>query len=80
MPEDLPDTPHPDGRDRYAVYALRYEKGQVVRRRVCETSQDGVVYAMETLMEEGEIERGDVIGLFNRQTRTWVINPFLTIH
>lgn len=77
--DEHPDTPHPSGRDKYAVYIVGYRSGKLLRRRLCETSREGIGLALETMIEEDEIERGDSIGIFNRETRTWLINPYLVI-
>lgn len=73
------DAPHPSGRDRYALYTLRYEHGEEVHHRLCETSREGIGLALETMIKEGEIQRGDSVGLFDRESRDWLINPWLAL-
>jgi hypothetical protein len=50
-----------------------------VRRRLCETSWEGLGPALRTMYEDGEIERGDAIGLFDRKEKTWPINPWTNV-
>jgi hypothetical protein len=66
------DEPHRKGGDRYAVYAVREGK----RRRIAETNLSGIGCALDTLRAEGEFDERDRIGLFDRQTREWIVNPW----
>ncbi len=72
-----PDAPRLDQEDRFAIYAVHRDPHDHEQRRVCETSETGVVYAIKTMVAEGEIKRGEAVGVFDRLTRSWVINPYV---
>lgn len=72
------DDPRPDGLDRLAVYALSRTG---FRRRIAETSLEGLGLTLLTLEEEGEFHAGlnEValrVGIFDRLTRRWLISPW----
>lgn len=71
-----PDAPHPSGLDRFAVYTLRAGE----RVRLAETSRDGIGLTITTLVSEGEFrglrDEQTPLGIFDRQERAWVINPW----
>lgn len=75
MPTDraLPheDVPHPNGDDRYAIYGGR--------RRIAETSLDGIGSCLVTLLGEDQINGSTAVGIFDRVTREWIVNPWATI-
>lgn len=85
-----PDAPHPSGEDRFAVYTLRripYEEGRGNRRgdrprqvRLAETSRDGLGITITTLVAEGEFrgprDEQTPLGIFDRQERSWIVNPW----
>lgn len=64
----------PDEADRYAIIVL--EQGGRSRRRVAETSRDGIGVTLTTLRDEGELDGNDSIGVLDRFNRTWLINPY----
>lgn len=72
---DHPDAPRRDEEDRYAIYAIHrmFHPEQV---RVCETSETGVVAAIKQMILEGEIKRGERVGIFDRLTRQFIVNPY----
>lgn len=73
---DHGDAPRPDGEDRLAVYIIGTD-GE--RRRLAETSIEGLGITLLTLHGEGEFhhgERGLKVGVFDRETRLWVISPW----
>lgn len=83
LEHDLVDAPHPNGDDRYAIYAVRLG----MRRRIAETSRDGIGLALVSLRSldpDGLPDPGgsedftdrDAIGIFDRQTRKWIVNPW----
>lgn len=72
------DLPHPSGLDRFAIY--RVERRSLFSQRprharLAETSLDGVGLTLTTLHGEGEFD-GWRIGILDRQTRHWIVNPF----
>lgn len=67
------DQPHKSGGDRIAVYVVNARGG---RRRVAKTSEEGIGMTLRVLREEGQITGDDRIGLFDRETREWAINPW----
>lgn len=85
---DYDDTPRRDGADRYALYIVSHKNLQ--RRRLCTTSRDGIGLALLTMLGlspdgepaadcPAEIERGDSVGLFDREKRSWLVNPYLQV-
>lgn len=73
------DLPHRSEGDRFAIYAVRRPgagRGPEGRRRICETSLDGIGSTLMKLSEEGEYGEGDRVGIFDRKTRLWLINPW----
>lgn len=76
---EVEDAPHPSGDDRYAIYAvgaMRDDDGGRPRHRIAETSRDGIGLALVTLRDEGEYGDDSRIGIFDRETRTWIVNPW----
>lgn len=67
-----PDAPHESGNDRYSIYVLRAGE----RRRLADTSRDGIGITLVTLAEEGEITQLDSLGILDRETRKWIANPW----
>lgn len=69
-----------DESDRYAIYIswpIVNSGGEVNRKRLCETSLDGIGLALKTMIDEGEInQERDRVGILDRVTRLWLINPF----
>lgn len=74
------DAPHEDGSDRYAIYVIwrqRTGRNGLKRRRLAETSETGLGACLRTLYDEDEItEEGQRVGIFDRETRRWLINPW----
>lgn len=73
------DAPHPSGEDRIAIYRVwRAVPGRngLKRARIAETSLEGLGLCLLTLHQEDEFQPGDRIGLFDREKRNWLINPF----
>ena len=67
------DEPHPNGEDRYAVYAIT-ARG---RWRLAETSLDGIGITLRTLHDEGQTTGDGVrVGIFDRTTREWLVSPW----
>lgn len=66
------DVPLRDGDDRYAIAVLR--GGQ--HRRIAETSLEGIGITIVTLRSENEIHEDDSLGIYDRETRTWIVNPW----
>ena len=66
------DTPHPSGDDRYAIYVVTNN----VHHRLAETSLEGIGLTVETLREDGDIEPGTRVGVFDREKREWLISPW----
>lgn len=76
---DPRDAPHPSGDDRYAIYAVYVDQvGIAIReqRRIAETSLEGIGITLRTLVEEKEIDSDTLVGVFDRGTRKWLINPY----
>lgn len=71
----MSDEPRRDDADRYALYC--YRPGQDFARRICATSLAGIGGALVQMIEEDEIERGCRVGILDRRTRDWLINPYL---
>lgn len=70
------DAPRADGEDRLAVYIIGTD-GE--RRRLAETSVDGLGITLLTLHGEGEFhhgERGLKVGVFDRESRLWIVSPW----
>jgi len=70
------DEPRPDGEDRLAVYIIG-TYGE--RRRIAETSVEGLGITLLTLHAEGEFHKGERalrVGVFDRETRLWVVSPW----
>lgn len=67
------DQPHPSGEDRFAIYGVNID-GK--RKRIAETSEDGIGLCLRTLREEGEITNDTRVGVLDRQTRQWIVNPW----
>lgn len=69
---------------RYAIYAVgpvetrpdSVHPRHVDRRRIAETSLDGIGACLVTLREEDEITNNSRIGVLDRLTRQWVVNPW----
>lgn len=80
--EGHPDLPHPSGDDRYAIYAVipalsrSGARADRSRRRLCETSRDGIGTALVTMRDDGEIGDDTRVGIFDRLERTWIVNPW----
>jgi hypothetical protein len=67
------DAAHPSGQDRYAVYVVRGGE----RRRLAETSLEGIGVTLRTLRDEGEFDEDAAsVGIFDRQARSWLLDPF----
>lgn len=76
----MSDTPHPSGNDRYAIYAVCIEQGDVAistsTLRLAETSLLGIGLTLVTLDDEGEITDDTRVGILDRETRHWIVNPW----
>lgn len=74
------DAPRFDESDRYAIYTVPPRQGlrgsTGAQKRLCETSSDGVVPAILQMLEEEEIPRGYRVGVFDRLTRRWLVDPY----
>lgn len=75
------DAPHPSGDDRFAIYSVsrsdvHHGSPDEGRRRIAETSLDGIGLCISTLREDGEIDGDTRIGIFDREARTWIVNPW----
>lgn len=68
----MSDEPHPSGDDRYAVYAVTGR----TRHRLAETSREGVGLTIETLRADGDLTASSRVGVLDRETRDWLINPW----
>lgn len=77
----IDDAPHPSGEDRVAVYRVwpNPSGAGMSRSRIAETSLEGLGVCLLTLHEEAEFYPGDRIGLFDREKRSWLINPFVGV-
>jgi hypothetical protein len=73
------DIPRTDGSDRLAVYVVapgNQARDEIVsRRRIAETSVDGLGLTLITLFEEHEFD-GVRVGVFDRSRREWIISPW----
>lgn len=73
------DIPHPSGGDRLAIYLVEYKpvRGGMKNehRRLATTSLAGLGGTLITLQEEDEFD-GYRVGVFDRQTRVWLISPW----
>ena len=73
------DIPREDGSDRLAVYVItpgdKASREIATRRRVAETSVDGLGLTLITLFEEHEFD-GLRVGVFDRARRAWIVNPW----
>lgn len=80
-----------EGEDsRYAIYvvqpnhptastvgdALRQAFEGRPRKRIAETSLDGIGLCLQTLRDEDEITDDSRIGIFDRLSRKWLVNPW----
>jgi hypothetical protein len=69
-----------EGEDsRYAIYAVSTAKARIggpPRRRIAETSLDGIGLCLSTLRAENEITDDSRVGIFDRLDRIWVVNPW----
>lgn len=79
----LADAPHPSGDDRYAIYTVdpRWTRAKDVdhadgRKRLAETSLDGIGLTLRTLREDGDLTDDTRVGIFDRETRGWLVNPW----
>ena len=69
-----PDAPHPSGNDRYAIYATAERLR--AKHRIAETSRDGIGTCLATLRDEGQITDDTRVGILDRETRIWLVNPW----
>lgn len=78
VPRVEEDAPHPSGNDRYRIYAvsLSVQLGTERRRRLAETSLDGIGLTLRTLREDGDLTDDTRIGILDRETREWLVNPW----
>lgn len=70
------DAPRLDGEDRLAVYVIGPSGGRI---RLAETSIEGLGVTLLTLHGEGEFhdqERALRVGVFDRETRLWIVQPW----
>lgn len=85
-PRRHPDAPEYGELDRYAIYVVNPKVPRVIagrwrddtgRRRVYCTSRDGIGQGLEMLLDENEIPRGWRVGVLDRVSRRWIVNPFV---
>lgn len=69
------DAPESDD-ERYAIYRWTPGDGAREHHRLAETSLEGIGLTLRTLRDEGEITGDTRVGIFDRQERTWIINPW----
>jgi hypothetical protein len=78
------DRPRGDGSDRYAIYSVvpqwdrTDEVGEHVagRKRLAETSLQGIGSCLVTLRNEGQLTNDSRVGILDRLDRTWIVNPW----
>ena len=63
-----------DAPDRYAIYVVAV--GANVRLRLAETSLDGIGVCLRTLRDEDQFNDHSRMGIFDRHTREWLVNPW----
>jgi hypothetical protein len=82
---ELDDAPHPSGDDRYAIYSVAPSSvgpSRVLtpdhdrRRRIAETSLGGIGLTLQTLRDEGDLTNDSRVGILDRETRSWLVNPW----
>jgi hypothetical protein len=64
---------------RYAIYSLRRDAPAYPpeeRSRLAETSLDGIGVTIRTLREDGDVSDDTRVGVFDRLTRDWLVNPW----
>lgn len=66
------DRPHESGDDRYAIYAVTRRNSW----RIAETSETGIGMTLRVLRSEEQITDDSRVGIFDRETRRWLINPW----
>ena len=71
---NIEDAPHPSGDDRYAIYSVTVTPR--ARKRVAETSLEGIGPTIAQLREEGQLTIASRVGIFDRETRVWLVNPW----
>jgi hypothetical protein len=85
LPEvEVDDEPHESGGDRYAIYSIIPARGfrgggerlERERREIATTSAEGIGVCLVTLRDEGQITNNSRVGILDRETRQWVINPW----
>lgn len=74
------DAPESDD-ERYAIYVVTSERiegraGWREHRRVATTSVAGIGLCLRTLREEDEITNDSRVGILDRETRQWLVNPW----
>ena len=67
---------------RYAIYVVSphpiyaASRDEPNRRRIAETSLDGIGLTLFTLRAEKEIGDDSRVGIFDRFSRVWLVNPW----
>lgn len=70
--------PHPSGDDRYRIYSVSRRSvgmGDVLHD-LADTSQDGIGLTLVTLRDEEQITNDTRVGILDRETRQWLVNPW----
>lgn len=69
-----------DGEEsRYAIYSVDVSntpRSHLDRKRIAETSLDGIGLCLSTLRAEGDLSADSRVGIFDRLDRTWLVNPW----
>ena len=66
------DFDHHDSRYPISVYTVR--KGQLTC--LSDTTEAGVIMAIRTHREDGDLTDESVVGIRDREARQWLANPF----
>jgi hypothetical protein len=69
---EVDDEPRPDESDRYAIYVATARN----RRRLAETSLNGIGLCLRTLRDEGQITNDSRVGILDRLDHLWLVNPW----
>lgn len=73
---------------RFAIYTVKPDyralrqlaegtyDAALYRRRIAETSRDGIGGCLATLREEGDLTDDSRVGILDRLDRVWLVNPW----
>lgn len=76
---DVTEEDYEGEESRYAIYAVDIAAaGRILpdRKRIAETSLEGIGLCLQTLREEDEITDDSRVGIFDRLDRRWLVNPW----